>query len=120
MKINRRKFVAGMGAAAAATAGSGLLYKSYKNFRHSKQPNIILFIADDLRYDTLGYLGNKIIKTPVLDALSKKSVIFENNFVTTSICPISRASILTGQYGARHGVRGFADGIHSKNGFLHS
>ena len=70
-------------------------------------PNIVFLLADDLRWDAVGYAGNPIIQTPALDALAKRGVRFRNAFVTTSICAVSRASILTGQYARRHKINDF-------------
>lgn len=67
-----------------------------------KPMNIVLFYADDWRHDTLGAAGNPIVKTPVLDALAKEGVRFTENCVTTSICWVSRATLYSGQYLARH------------------
>lgn len=64
--------------------------------------NILLFYADDWRHDTLGAAGNPIVKTPVLDALAEEGMMFTENCVTTSICWISRATLYSGQYLARH------------------
>jgi arylsulfatase len=64
--------------------------------------NILLFYADDWRHDTLGAAGNAVVKTPVLDALAQEGVRFTHNCVTTSICWISRATLYSGQYLARH------------------
>ena len=64
--------------------------------------NILLFYADDWRHDTLGMAGNTVVKTPVLDALAAQGVRFTQNCVTTSICWVSRASLYSGQYLARH------------------
>lgn len=72
-----------------------------------KRPNIIMLLADDQRWDTLGCMGNKIIKTPNIDQLASQGVVFDNAFVTTSICMTNRACIFTGQYGSRHGVIDF-------------
>ena len=52
----------------------------------------------------LGAYGNKLIKTPNIDAIAQQGTIFDKAYVTTSICPSSRASIFTGQYVSRHGV----------------
>jgi arylsulfatase A-like enzyme len=71
------------------------------------RPNVIFLLADDLRWDTLGCAGNEIIRTPNIDRLAKEGVSFRNTFATTSICMVSRASILTGQYGRRHGIGDF-------------
>ena len=74
----------------------------------SKRMNIVLLYADDWRHDTLGCAGNPIVQTPHLDALAREGVRFEKACVTTSICGVSRASMLTGQWMSRHGNQAFA------------
>ena len=71
------------------------------------RPNIIMLLTDDQRWDTLGCMGNRIIETPNVDRLAAGGVVFDNVFVTTSICMTNRACIFTGQYAARHGVIDF-------------
>jgi arylsulfatase A-like enzyme len=70
-------------------------------------PNIIFLLTDDQRFDAVGYSGNPYIKTPSIDRLAERGIIFENAYVTTSISCASRASILTGQYQSRHGINDF-------------
>ena len=41
----------------------------------SRQPNIILIMADDLGWGDVGFNGNKIIKTPVLKGLRPVSTL---------------------------------------------
>jgi arylsulfatase A-like enzyme len=65
-------------------------------------PNIIFILTDDQRWDALGYAGNPIIQTPHMDELAKSGLYFQNAFVTTPICPASRASILAGLYERTH------------------
>ncbi len=60
------------------------------------KPNILFVLVDDQNNETLGYTGHPIIKTPNIDRLAEKGVLFKNAFVTTSICMASRASIFTG------------------------
>lgn len=72
------------------------------------RPNLVVILADDLRWNALGFMGDPIIQTPHLDRLAERGVRFRNGFVTTSICAVSRASILTGQYARRHGINDFA------------
>jgi N-acetylglucosamine-6-sulfatase len=69
------------------------------------RPNVLFILCDDLRPDTLGCYGSKHVKTPNIDALARGGVRFANAFCTTSLCSPSRASILTGLYASRHGVR---------------
>lgn len=73
-----------------------------------KPLNVLLLYADDWRHDTLGCAGHPVLKTPNLDALAKDGVRFTNARVTTSICGVSRASLLTGQWMSRHGNEAFA------------
>lgn len=70
--------------------------------------NILVLYADDWRADTLGVAGNPIVKTPHLDRLAADGLRFRHNYVTTSICGVSRASLLTGQWMSRHGNPAFA------------
>lgn len=72
-----------------------------------KRPNIIFLLTDDHRWDALGAMGNKFIQTPHLDALAKRGILFRNAHVTTAICMVSRASLLSGQYMSRHGINDF-------------
>jgi arylsulfatase A-like enzyme len=70
--------------------------------------NIVILYADDWRHDTLGCAGNPVVQTPNLDALAAGGVRFTHNSVTTAICGVSRATMLTGQWMSRHGNRAFA------------
>jgi arylsulfatase A-like enzyme len=81
--------------------------------------NIVFLLADDLRWDALGCTGNRLARTPNLDALAAEGVLFRNHFVTTSICCVSRASILSGQYGRRHGINDFTTAL-SPGAFAHT
>jgi arylsulfatase A-like enzyme len=69
----------------------------------ARRPNILFLLADDQRNDTLGCAGHPIIKTPNIDRLAARGVRFENMFVTTAICWVSRATILTGEWARTHG-----------------
>lgn len=68
----------------------------------TKPMNILLLYADDWRYDTLGAAGNRIVKTPTLDRLATEGVRFTENCVTTAVCWVSRVSMVSSQYLARH------------------
>ncbi|RPI78689.1 MAG: acetylglucosamine-6-sulfatase, partial [Planctomycetaceae bacterium] len=70
--------------------------------------NILVLYADDWRHDTLGCAGNPVVQTPRLDQLAREGTRFTHNCVTTAICGVSRASLLTGQWMSRHGNRAFA------------
>ena len=71
----------------------------------SRPPNILFFFTDDQRHDTLGVAGHPIVQTPVIDRLANDGVRFRNAFVTTSVCWVSRAVVLTGQWARSHAQR---------------
>ncbi len=66
--------------------------------------NIFMIICDELRCDTLGFMGDKTIRTPHLDRLSKDSVMFERCYCDTPMCVPSRVSLATGRYALSHGA----------------
>ncbi len=70
--------------------------------------NVVVLYADDWRHDTLGSAGHPVVRTPRLDQLAREGVRFKNSYVTTSICGVSRATLLTGQWMSRHGNTAFA------------
>ena len=72
-----------------------------------RRMNVVVLLGDDWRWDTLGCAGNPVVKTPHLDALAADGVRFTQCRVTTSICCVSRATLLTGQHMARHGIDRF-------------
>lgn len=73
----------------------------------AKPRNIVVLYADDWRHDTLGVAGHPVVRTPYLDGLARQGVRFRHSYVTTSICGVSRASFLTGQWMSRHGNTAF-------------
>lgn len=75
--------------------------------RAAEPLNVVVLYADDWRHDTLGSAGNPVVKTPRLDDLARGGLRFTRNYVTTSICGVSRATLLTGQWMARHGNLAF-------------
>ena len=59
----------------------------------AKQRNVIFILADDHRYDAMGFMGHPFLETPHMDAIARNGVHLKNAFVTTSLCSPSRASI---------------------------
>src|SRR5690625_2203744 len=70
--------------------------------KSSKNPNILLVVADDHRFDATYAFGNEEIKTPVLDSLVRNGVTFCNTYITggltEAVCAPSRACINTGNH----------------------
>jgi len=94
-----RAAVAG-GAAAAWSAPAGRAAAADRGGR----PNIVLIMADDLGYETIGANGGTSYKTPVLDGLAKRGMRFEHAYAQP-LCTPSRVKIMTGMYNVRNYVR---------------
>ncbi|MBE3095794.1 MAG: sulfatase-like hydrolase/transferase [Planctomycetes bacterium] len=106
MSLTRRRFVtwacAGAGAAVlpswdgpARAAGSP-----------ARPPNVVLIISDDQGWTDYGFMGHKVIRTPCLDKLASRSVVFSRGYVTTALCAPSLGTLLTGLYPHQHGQTG--------------
>lgn len=103
---SRRDFLktSGLAGVAFGTGADALV----SGFKISDPPmNILFLLADDLRWNSLGCAGNKVVFTPEIDKLAKDGIRFGNARVTSSICMVSRASLLTGQHMNRHGIDRF-------------
>ncbi len=70
----------------------------------AEQPNIILIMTDQQRFDTINALGAHWMHTPNLDRLATEGMSFSNCYVTSPLCSPSRASLFTGMYPHAHGV----------------
>ena len=65
---------------------------------------MIFIICDQMRGDAMGIMGNKNARTPNLDHLAKKGVMFRNNFSNNPVCLPSRISIFSGLYPHQTGI----------------
>ncbi len=65
------------------------------------KPNIVLILADDLGYGSLGCYGNKEVKTPNIDALAASGMRFTDFHSNGALCSPTRAALLTGRYQQR-------------------
>lgn len=67
--------------------------------------NLIVLSSDELRGDTPGFAGNPDCRTPHLDRLAARSVVFTNHFTVHGKCVPSRIAMMTGRYSHTDGVR---------------
>ncbi|NLN94153.1 MAG: sulfatase [Candidatus Hydrogenedens sp.] len=104
--ISRRQFNSQIALATGALFTRSALTSSAAE--EYERPNIVFLLADDMRWNSLGCMGDPVIQTPNLDRLGREGHIFDQCRVTTSICCSSRASILSGQYVCAHGIDDFA------------
>ena len=65
--------------------------------------NILFIMADQLRWDYLSCYGHSHLKTPNIDSVAKKGVLFESAYVQSPVCGPSRASYYTGRTVFSHG-----------------
>jgi arylsulfatase A-like enzyme len=63
----------------------------------AKRPNIVFIFSDDHAYQAISAYGSKINKTPNIDRIAKEGILFEECYVTNSICGPQRAVIQTGK-----------------------
>ncbi len=89
-------------------AGFGFLARPVSAAEAARPLNVVVLLADDWRFDTLGVAGNPVVKTPSIDRLASEGLRFTRSYVTTAICGVSRASLFTGQWMSRHGNPAFA------------
>ncbi|HVJ67795.1 MAG TPA: sulfatase [Caulifigura sp.] len=65
--------------------------------------NVLFVISDDLN-NLLGCYGDPLAKTPNIDKLAKRGVLFEKAYCTFPLCGPSRNSMLTGLYPNSSGI----------------
>lgn len=65
------------------------------------KPNIIMIMADDMGYETVGANGCDDYKTPNIDAMAEKGMRFTNAFANP-ICTPSRVKLMTGKANVRN------------------
>lgn len=68
-------------------------------------PNILLFMTDQHRADHLGCYGNGQIRTPNIDRIAQRGVVFDRFYVSSPICMPNRSTLMTGRMPSLHGVR---------------
>ena len=69
-----------------------------------RRPNVIMLIADQLRYESCGFAGDAKAITPNIDRLQNDGMSFDNYVVNTPASAATRATLWTGKYASSHGV----------------
>lgn len=96
--MHRRTFLGGIACGSALPAASQ---------QTAKRPNVLLLLTDDQRADTIAALGNPHIRTPHLDALAQRSMVFRNAYCmggnSPAVCTPSRNMLLSGRAYTRFG-----------------
>src|SRR2546423_14235461 len=66
--------------------------------RSQPKRNLIIFLPDQQRADTLACYGNPKVHAPNLNKLASQSVVFKRAYVTQPVCSPSRTSLMTGAW----------------------
>tara|TARA_Y100000385_G_scaffold197799_1_gene204720 strand:+ start:7029 stop:8735 length:1707 start_codon:yes stop_codon:yes gene_type:complete len=76
----------------------------------AERPNIVLILTDDQGYGDVGFNGNPIVQTPILDAFASDAVVFDR-FYANPVCSPTRAALMTGRTAYRTGVLETQEGL---------
>lgn len=69
----------------------------------AKRPNVLLLMSDDLN-NMLGCYGDPLVKTPNIDRLAARGVLFDRAYCAFPLCGPSRNAMLTGLYPNSTGI----------------
>jgi choline-sulfatase len=86
-----------------------LLPASLLRAQDGKRPNILVLMSDQHNPRITGCYGDRIVRTPNLDALAARGVLFENAYCQAPVCVPSRMSFLTSQQPSQNRVWGNGD-----------
>jgi arylsulfatase A-like enzyme len=74
------------------------------------KPNVVLIMTDDQGYSDVGFNGNPIIQTPILDKFASNATVFDR-FYACPVCSPTRGSLMTGKYALRTGIIDTQEGM---------
>jgi arylsulfatase A-like enzyme len=80
-----------------------LLVMSAATATAADRPNVVLFMVDDMGWMDCEPYGSQYYETPNMTRLSRQAMRFTDAYALP-LCSPTRATILSGQYSARHGV----------------
>ena len=70
---------------------------------NAPQPNILILMADQLTPGALAAYGNRVTRTPNIDALAANGVVFESAYCNSPLCAPSRYALMSGKLPSRTG-----------------
>ncbi|WPJ96241.1 sulfatase-like hydrolase/transferase [Coraliomargarita algicola] len=75
------------------------------------QPNVVVFLADDMGWGDAACYGNEKVQTPNIDKLASQGIRFTQGYSASGVCSPSRSAILTGRTPYRNGVWNHLSGL---------
>ena len=106
-RVSRRKFLGGSMAAAWTLVPRGVVGKGPKAAAKPARPDILFLMPDQMRGDCLSILGHPAVRTPQVDRLATRGVLFRRAYTTVASCIPARYALLTGLFPQTSGVVGF-------------
>src|SRR5262245_23772193 len=79
-----------------ATASAAWLSSAAQSVR--SRPNILMICSDQHDGRAMGCSGHPVVRTPNLDRLAARGVLFKNTYCGSPVCCPSRASLMTGMF----------------------
>jgi arylsulfatase A-like enzyme len=78
--------------------------------RAGEKLNVVVILIDDLGRNDLGCYGSTYFRTPNLDRFAQQGLKCSDAYAACPVCSPTRASLLTGKYGARLGITDWLPG----------
>lgn len=101
--MNRFDNIAGVGQRSSFVAFGLWLLLGFGSALAAPRPNVLLICVDDLK-PVLGCYGDKAVKSPNIDRLAKRGVLFERAYCNQAVCAPSRNALMTGVRPTRSGI----------------
>lgn len=102
-RISRRRFLDRSAKAALAGVGVASIgpWIAHAAGGRANKPNIIVIMSDEHDPMVSGCYGDKTVRTPNLDGLAGRGIVFENCYTTSPLCVPARLSFTAGKYASR-------------------
>lgn len=75
------------------------------------RPNILFLMSDEHRPDVVGYEGDDVVRTPVLDSLAETGTVFRHAYTPSPVCIPGRQAMMAGQLPRTCGVERFREDL---------
>ncbi len=102
--MNRRAFIRNTAIGAGGLALSGLTGLQAMGQSSQDQPNVLLFMSDDMTYHDLPSYGNDQVNAPNIENLISQGMRFEYCFNSAPMCAPTRMSLYSGIHPVRNGA----------------
>jgi len=105
MQQDRREFLK----SAAALAVASLAARGGAADKVADRPNILWITSED-NSPFLGCYGDKLARTPNMDAMARQGIVFEHAYASAPICAPNRSTLITGCYACSLGTQPMRSG----------